>query len=63
MYVCICNSLSDRALKEALTASQGCAAGAYRALGCQPRCGKCIAYVFEMARETRIAGEAEPAAA
>jgi bacterioferritin-associated ferredoxin len=48
MYLCNCNGLSERAIREALAP---CASGASRPVsvaalfdefGCRPRCGKCV---------------------
>ena len=40
MYVCLCNGLTSRAINEA-AATASSTGGVYRALGVQPRCGKC----------------------
>jgi bacterioferritin-associated ferredoxin len=41
MYVCVCNGLTSRQVQAA--AANNCSTGGvYRALGVQPRCGKCI---------------------
>lgn len=50
MYVCLCNALTDRDVR-AHSANAGCSvAMVYRALGCEPQCGKCVPYVRQMLR-------------
>jgi bacterioferritin-associated ferredoxin len=41
MYVCLCNGLTTRAIR-AVAATCSSTGGVYRALGVEPRCGKCI---------------------
>jgi bacterioferritin-associated ferredoxin len=41
MYVCVCNGLTSRDVRAAARKSPS-TGGVYRALGVQPRCGKCI---------------------
>ena len=41
MYVCVCNGLTTREIR-AVAASCPSTGGVYRALGVQPRCGKCL---------------------
>ena len=58
MYVCLCNGLTDRDVRN--TADDGCSvAMVYRALGCEPQCGKCVPYVRQMVREARSAAQME----
>ncbi len=50
MYVCLCNTLTDRDVR-AHGAGEGCSvAMVYRALGCEPQCGKCVPYVRQLLR-------------
>ena len=50
MYVCLCNALTDRDVRA--QCDSGCSvAMVYRALGCQPRCGKCVPFVRRLLRE------------
>jgi bacterioferritin-associated ferredoxin len=50
MYVCLCNCLTDRDLRN--SAAGGCSvAMVYRSLGCEPQCGKCVPFVRQMLRE------------
>ncbi|GGB29698.1 (2Fe-2S)-binding protein [Tistrella bauzanensis] len=41
MYICICNGLTERRVREA-AASARSVSGVYRALDSRPQCGKCI---------------------
>lgn len=42
MYVCICNAINERAVKDAIDAGASKASDIYRANGCAPRCGQCV---------------------
>lgn len=56
MYICLCNGLTDRDVRN--SAEGGCSvAMVYRALGCEPRCGKCVPFVRQMLREAAPAAE------
>jgi bacterioferritin-associated ferredoxin len=52
MYVCLCNGFTDRQVLS--VADEGCCstAGVYRALGAQPRCGKCVPTVLGILRRS-----------
>ncbi|GAK45694.1 bacterioferritin-associated ferredoxin [Tepidicaulis marinus] len=58
MYVCSCNALTVRQVKSVAPEAGGSVSAAYRALGCRPRCGKCICF----AREVLDEGTPRPAA-
>jgi bacterioferritin-associated ferredoxin len=64
MYVCLCNGLTSRAVTAAAATSFS-TGGVYRALGVQPRCGKCIPTIRSMVatakEEAREALASEPA--
>ena len=56
MYICLCNGLTDRDVRN--SAEGDCSvAMVYRALGCEPRCGKCVPFVRQMLREAAPAAE------
>jgi bacterioferritin-associated ferredoxin len=58
MYICLCNGLTDRDLRN--SAEGGCSvAMVYRALGCEPQCGKCVPFVRQMLRETASEAQME----
>lgn len=70
MYLCNCNGLSERAVREAIEPradGTGCAMASVSALfegfGCRPRCGKCVGelrlLVEEAQARTRVAMAAE----
>lgn len=55
MILCLCNGLSERDLRAAAARLPGDGVGElFRALGCRVRCGKCVPYVAEIAREARL---------
>jgi len=59
MYICLCNAITDRDLRTH-SAQAGCSVAAvYRALGCQPQCGKCVPFVRQMLRQTAETAAAE----
>lgn len=48
MYICLCNAVTDRAIRHA-AGTPGCSVSdVYRALGCAPKCGKCVPMVRDM---------------
>jgi bacterioferritin-associated ferredoxin len=51
MYVCICNALTDRAVRR-VAAETGCTRPRelYAACGCQAQCGRCVKAVLTVAR-------------
>ena len=52
MYICLCNALTDRALKQAAS-SIGTTAPSqvYAACGCRLQCGKCVRAVVKLLKE------------
>lgn len=59
MYVCLCNALTDRDVRAHSDGSHCSVARVYRALGCEPQCGKCVPFVRQMLRETAPATRME----
>jgi bacterioferritin-associated ferredoxin len=52
MILCVCNGLSERDIRTAAATCGGSTVGCvYRCLGCRVRCGKCVPYVADVARE------------
>ena len=52
MYICLCNALTDRRLKEAIAATGGRSPDdVYAACGCRAKCGKCVQVVKELLRD------------
>jgi bacterioferritin-associated ferredoxin len=52
LYICLCNGLTDRTLKQAAIAT-GCARPGeiYAACGCRAQCGKCVKTVLQLLRD------------
>jgi len=53
MYVCICNNLNDRRIREAVADGARTTQEVYQALGCQPQCGQCVLEVQSIVRQAR----------
>jgi bacterioferritin-associated ferredoxin len=62
MYVCICNGLTDRKVREAAAAGQRTVKAVLRHHGVTPQCGKCLCYIRDTLAEHERAGERAPAA-
>lgn len=60
MYICLCNALTERQVREAAAAGDGSTDGVYRTFGTQPRCGKCVPLVEGILRD--VSGETARAA-
>ena len=45
MYLCLCNGLTDRNVREAAAAGQRTVKGVLRHHGIKPQCGKCLSYI------------------
>ena len=61
VYICICNALTDRRLKDAILQEDNRnAADVYAACGCRAKCGQCVRVVKELLRQRDAT--AEPAA-
>jgi len=52
MYVCLCNALTDRDVRAAITAGASRPALVYRQCGATPCCGKCAPTMRDMLRES-----------
>jgi bacterioferritin-associated ferredoxin len=52
LYICLCNALTDRTLKQAATATGSARPGEiYAACGCRAQCGKCVQAVLDLVRD------------
>lgn len=51
MYVCVCNALTDRQVREARNRGATNVATVFRATGSKPECGKCVHCVRDILRE------------
>jgi bacterioferritin-associated ferredoxin len=55
MYICLCNAITDRDVRAHGAGGNCSVAMVYRALGCQPQCGKCVPYVRQLLRQPEAA--------
>lgn len=53
MYICICNALSDKELKDAVAQGHACVDDVYRACGAERQCGCCAEEIAELMRDHR----------
>ena len=53
MYVCICNSITDRQVKTAIEAGAEGWKDVHAHYGCKPNCGKCQCEMVEVITEHR----------
>ena len=47
MYLCICNAISDRRVRDAVAAGARDWVAVHAHAGCQPNCGKCAADISD----------------
>lgn len=48
MFVCICNGIKERDVREAARGGATCPSSAYAQVGCKPRCGQCFPYARQV---------------
>lgn len=48
MVVCICNSIRESEVRDAVRNGATCARSAYAQLGRRPRCGQCLPFAREI---------------
>jgi len=48
MYICLCNSFTDRDVHGAIAGGSRSVASVYKKLSCTPQCGKCVPEVRSM---------------
>lgn len=53
MYICICNAITDRQIREAVESGVTDLRGLRRTLGVASGCGSCKEYAAELLRESR----------
>jgi bacterioferritin-associated ferredoxin len=63
MYVCLCNGITDRDFRAQADGEDRTGSMVYQALGKQPRCGKCVAFVRHLLREVAELGRPQAVAA
>lgn len=56
MFICICNAINDRTVREIVATGAGTSPRAiHRAAGCKPQCGRCLPEMAEMITEHQTA--------
>ena len=58
MYICLCNGLTDRDVKAAVSSGARRIANVYEMLGAAPQCAKCSLHIRDIIRETTEVGVA-----
>mgnify|MGYP000480614332 CR=1 FL=1 len=48
MYLCICNAITDKQVRQRACAARCSVADVYRACGCRPQCGKCVGAIRDL---------------
>jgi bacterioferritin-associated ferredoxin len=52
VYICLCNALTDRRLKEAAAdLNSGRPSDLYAACGCRAQCGQCVKAMLQLLRD------------
>ncbi|HVO14680.1 MAG TPA: (2Fe-2S)-binding protein [Alphaproteobacteria bacterium] len=51
MYLCLCNALTDRHVREAAAAGHRTVKAVLRHHGVRPQCGKCLSYIRQTLAE------------
>lgn len=52
MYVCICNALTERCVRQAIEAgARERVTDVYAACGCQAKCGQCMPAIWRLMQE------------
>jgi bacterioferritin-associated ferredoxin len=56
LFVCICNALNDRTVRDIVaTGAAATPSAVHRAAGCKPQCGRCLPDMAEMISEHQTA--------
>jgi bacterioferritin-associated ferredoxin len=55
VFVCICNALNDRTVRDIVSTGSATPAAIHRAAGCRPQCGRCLTDMAEMIDDHRTA--------
>lgn len=55
MFVCVCNAVTDRSVRETLARAPRIAtpAALHRAMGSKPQCGRCLESMAELIAEAK----------
>jgi bacterioferritin-associated ferredoxin len=54
VYICLCNGFTDRQVRRSTETGSVSVSQVYKALGCQPKCGKCVPIVRDMLKSVGI---------
>jgi bacterioferritin-associated ferredoxin len=54
VYICLCNGFTDRQVRRSTEDGSVSVSQVYKALGCQPKCGKCVPIVRDMLKSVGI---------
>jgi bacterioferritin-associated ferredoxin len=52
MYICLCNGFTDGQVRRSADAGPCSVGQIYQALGCRPKCGKCVPLVRDILRDS-----------
>ncbi|MCW3835469.1 bacterioferritin-associated ferredoxin [Sphingomonas canadensis] len=55
MVVCVCNAIREKDVRTAAREGATSACQAYRALGCQAKCGQCVPFARQIINAERAA--------
>lgn len=50
MYICLCNGFTEGKVRLVAERGECKVADVYKALGCKPKCGKCVPFVRDLIR-------------
>jgi len=55
VYICLCNALTDRQVKQAIANGEAATtAGVYAACGCRAQCGQCAKALLNLVRSIAL---------
>jgi bacterioferritin-associated ferredoxin len=63
MYVCLCNGVTDRAVRAQAEHECKTVSAIYRSLGIKPKCGKCVPQMVQLMRQVVELPRTKPALA
>ncbi len=56
MVVCVCNSIRESDVRDAVRKGATCPRSAYASLGLRPRCGQCLPFAREVVSSAAMVG-------
>lgn len=60
MYICICNAVTDRAIRRAVSEGASSVREVSLMTGCGTQCGSCVQQVRDILQESRASAELAP---